>query len=80
MKKAEELKRFEHDLKESADLRAKLEKEIRRVFEAKEAESDGEAIAKAAAELGYTLTREEMERVLSVVRESIPGAELRGMD
>ena len=25
-------------------------------------------------------TREEMERFLSVVRESIPGAELRGMD
>ena len=62
MEKAEELKRFEHDLKESADLRAKLEKEIRRVFEAKEATSDGEAIAKAAAELGYTITREEMER------------------
>lgn len=53
MKKTEEMLRMERDLNESQELREKLEAEIKRIAVAKEAESDGEALLKAAAALGY---------------------------
>jgi hypothetical protein len=62
MSKSEELLRLERDLDEQPELREKLEAEIKRIAETKEAESDGEAMAKAAATLGYTITLEELER------------------
>ena len=62
MGKSEELQRLERDLKEQPELREKLEAEIKRIAETKEAESDGEAMVKAAAALGYTITLEELER------------------
>ena len=62
MSKSEELLRLERDLNEQAELKEKLDAEIRRVAEAGEAQSDGEAMAKAAAALGYTITPEELER------------------
>ncbi len=62
MSKSEELLRLERDLNEQAELKEKLNAEIRRVAEAGEAQSDGEAMAKAAAALGYTITPEELER------------------
>ena len=62
MGKSEELQRLERDLKEQPELREKLEAEIKRIAETKEAESDGEAMVKAAAALGYTITPEELDR------------------
>ena len=62
MSKSEELLRLERDLDEQPELREKLEAEIKRIAETKEAESDGEAMVKAAAALGYTITLEELER------------------
>ena len=62
MKKTEEMLRLERDMNGDPELREKLDAEIRRIVEAKEAESDGEAMAKAAAALGYTVTPEELER------------------
>ena len=62
MKKTEEMLRLERDMNRDPELLEKLDAEIRRIVEAKEAESDGEAIAKAAAALGYAITAEELER------------------
>ncbi|MBR5162867.1 MAG: hypothetical protein IKW79_02465 [Schwartzia sp.] len=65
MNKSEEIKRFERDLNESAELREKLEAEFKRVATAKDAESDGEAMVKAAAALGYAVTLEDLERAVA---------------
>ena len=62
MSKSEELLRLERDLNEQPELQEKIDTEIRRIAEAGEAECDGEAMAKAAAALGYTITLEELER------------------
>ncbi len=62
MSKSEELLRLERDLNEQAELREKLDAEIKRIAEAGEAESDGEVMVKAAAALGYAVKAEELER------------------
>ncbi len=62
MDKSNELLRMERDLNANPELREKLDAEIRRIAGAGEAASDGEAMAKAAAALGYTITPEELER------------------
>ncbi len=62
MSKSEEFLRLERNLIEQPELKKKLDAEIIRIAEAGEAESDWEAMAKAAAALGYTITIEELER------------------
>ena len=62
MDKSNELLRMERDLNGHPELRKKLDAEIRRIADAGEAQSDGEAMAKAAAALGYSITPEELER------------------
>ena len=62
MSKSEEMQRLKRSLDGQPELKEKLEAEIKRVLEAGEAENDGEAMVKAAAALGYTITLEEMER------------------
>jgi len=62
MSKSEELLRLERDLNEQPELGEKLDAEIKRIAEAKEAQSDGEVMVKAAAALGYTITMGELER------------------
>ncbi len=62
MSKNEELQRLERDLNEQPELREKLDAEIKRIAGAGEAQCDGEAMVKAAASLGYTITIEELER------------------
>ena len=62
MSKNEELQRLERDLNEQAELREKLNAEMKRIAEAGEAVCDGEAMVKAAAALGYDVTLEELER------------------
>ena len=56
--KSEEMLRLERDMDEQ--LKEKLDAEIKRI--SGEAQSDGEAMVKAAAALGYTITIEELER------------------
>ena len=62
MRKSEELLWLERDLSEHPELREKLDAEIKRIADAGEASCDGEAMVKAAAALGYTVTPEELER------------------
>ena len=62
MSKSEEMLRLERDLTEQTELGKKLDAEIKRIAAAGEAECDGEAMVKAAAALGYTITMEELER------------------
>ena len=62
MDKSEEMLRLEHDLNGQPELREKLDAEIGRIAKTGEAECDGEAMVKAAAALGYTITLEELER------------------
>ena len=52
-----------------------MKAEIKRVVEAKEAKSDGEAMVKAAAAMGYTIAIEELERA-SAELESMEEDEL----
>ena len=78
MKKTEEMLRLERDMNGDPELREKLDAEIRRIVEAKEAESDGEAIAKAAAALGYAITAEELERSAAEM-EAVDDDELDGV-
>ena len=61
--KSEEMLRLERDMNEQ--LQEKLDTEIKRIAEAGEAQSDGEAMVKAAAALGYTITIEELERSIA---------------
>ena len=56
------MRRLERNLNEQPALRERLDAEFRRIAEAKDAKSDGEAMVKAAAALGYAITMEEMER------------------
>ena len=69
MGKSEELQRMERDLSEQPELREKLYADIKRIADAGEAASNGEAVAKAAASLGYTIAPEELERTAADVAE-----------
>ena len=62
MHKSEEMMRLEHDMNEQPELQKKLDTEFRRIAESGNVENDGEAMVKAAAILGYTITTEEIER------------------
>ena len=62
MGKSEEMLRMQSDMNGQPELKEKLELEIKRILEVGEAENDGEAMVKAAAALGYTITLEEMKR------------------
>ena len=60
--RSSEIQRLERDLNERPELKEKLDAEFKRIAEAKEAKNDGEAMVKAAASLGYTITVEELDR------------------
>ena len=60
--KSGELLRMERDLNAQPELRERLDAEIKRIADAGEAACDGEAVVRAAASLGYTVTVEELER------------------
>ena len=65
MSKSENILAFEAALKENKDLREQYEAALKRIAENKEAASDGEVLAKAAAEVGFTLTMAELERAMA---------------
>ncbi len=69
MSKSETLVAFEAALKESKELQEKFAAASQRIAENKEAESDGELLVKAAAEVGFTLTMEELERAFAQIQE-----------
>ena len=75
MKKSEEILRMERDMNENPELREKLKSEVRRIAEAGEAECDGEALLKAAAALGYTITLDEQDRAAAEL-EAVDDEEL----
>ena len=75
MKKSEEILRMERDMNENPELLEKLKAEVRRIAEAGEAECDGEALLKAAAELGYTITLDEQDRAAAEL-EAVDDEEL----
>ena len=62
----------------SQEFREKLEAEFKRVAAAKDAESDGEAMAKAASALGYTISAEDLERAAAEM-EAVDDDELDGV-
>ena len=67
--KSEKIRKFEEALSKDKDLAQKYEDIIKRIVENKEAGSDGEAMVKAAAELGYDIPIEELERSYAAIAE-----------
>ena len=65
MDKSEELHRMERDLSGQPELREKLDAEIKRIADTGEAACSEEAVAKAAASLGYEITPEELKRAVA---------------
>ena len=65
MGKSEELQRMESDLNGQPELREKLDAEIKRIVDTGEAAFNEEAVAKAAASLGYEITPEELKRAVA---------------
>ena len=61
MGKSEELQRMERDLSGQPELREKLDAEIKRIVDTGEAACNEEAVAKAAASLGYKIAPEELK-------------------
>ena len=72
MSKSEEMLRMERDLNEQPELAKKLGAEYKRIYEAGEAQGDGEIMVQAAAALGYTITLEELERAAAEMHELDP--------
>ena len=58
----DELKRFEADLRNDADLRKKYDEACKRVTDAGRAKSDGEIVVAAAKELGYEFSIATLEQ------------------
>jgi predicted ribosomally synthesized peptide with nif11-like leader len=69
MSKSENILAFEAALKENKELQEKFEAAAKRIVENKEASSDSEVLVKAAAEIGFTLTMEELERAFAQIQE-----------
>ena len=68
----ENVREFEKALREREELRKKFEAEFKRIAEEKSAESDAEAIAKAAQALGYDFTVADMEKANAETQELDP--------
>lgn len=65
----EELKRFETDLKNSDELKQKLEAALKRLAEEDRAQSDGELMVIAARELGYDISIAALEKAEAEAQE-----------
>ena len=64
-----ELTRMEETLRNDTELQKKYEETCKRIAESGEAKSDGEIMVKAAAELGFSITIEDMERAKAASEE-----------
>ena len=69
MENREELKRFLADIQADRELYRKVEEIGRRMVEAGSKKSGNELMAKAAAELGYSITAAELERAEAAAEE-----------
>lgn len=69
MGKFENILTFEAALQQSKELQEKFASAKARIAESGEAASDAELLVKAAAEVGYTLTVEELERAIAQAQE-----------
>ena len=69
MSKSENILAFEAAMKENKELHEKYEAALKRIVENKEAANDGEALVKAAAEVGFTVTMAELERSVAQNQE-----------
>ncbi len=75
MQKSEEIKRLEADMASNKELNEKFNKTVDRIAGEKTAQSDGELFAKAAQELGYSVTAADFEK-LDAEREEVNTDEL----
>ena len=64
-----ELNRLEEALRNDTELQKKLEETRKRIAESGEAKNDGEVMVKAAAELGFSITIEDLERAKAAAEE-----------
>ena len=69
MPKSDELLRFEADINADGKLRESFDAAVKRIVEADGVTSDGDAMVKAAAELGYDLSMGELERLYAESQE-----------
>ena len=69
----ENVRTFEKALRESEELQHRLVQELKKIAEEKSAESDAEAMAKAAQALGYDFTVADMEKAHAETQELDPG-------
>lgn len=63
------MKRFEADLRANKELRQKYEEACQNIAKAGEGKSDGEVLAKTAAELGYAISVADLERSFAAAQE-----------
>ena len=68
----ETVRKFEKDLHRNEELQKKLFEELKKITEEKSAESDAEAMAKAARALGYDFTVADMEKANAETQELDP--------
>ena len=68
----ENVRTFEKALRESEELQHRLAQELKKIAEEKSAESDAEAMAKAAHALGYDFTVADMEKANAEAQELAP--------
>ena len=64
-----ELNRLEEALRSDEELQKKLKEACKRIAESGEAKNDGEIMVKAAAELGFSITMEDLERAKATSEE-----------
>ena len=68
----ENIRKFEKDLRGNEELQKKLYEELVKIAKEKSAESDAEAMAKAAHALGYDFTVADMEKANAEAQELAP--------
>ena len=68
----ENVRTFEKALRESEELQHRLAQELKKIAEENSAESDAEAMAKAAQALGYDFTVADMEKANAEAQELAP--------
>ena len=67
--KSETIKRFEEALSADERLRNKYDAALKKITDEGTAQSDGEVMVKAAKELGFEISIDEMERFFAEMRE-----------
>ena len=72
MSKSEEMKRLEADMASDKELGKKFYETVDRIATENDQQSDGELFAKAAAELGYSITAADFERLYAEEEEISP--------